>query len=445
MTTPQFAATSIDVTPAVGRPLGGYALRGDKPSTGTHDPLTADVLWLRSASGSDVVWVALDALAVDAELSAAIAGELSAVIRCDPSSIIVCASHTHSGPAGWTGVLHPAARTGVDRDLRAELVGRIVAGSSDLGVQLRPVEPLYFETNAPGIGANRNDPHGPHDDTLGLIAFVANDGRVAGAVFDHASHPTVLGEDNLEWSADWPGVAKRVLRSALASETPGPDGSGDAPIVGFLQGAAGDISSRFVRRAQSFTEVDRLGTLFAAHALRALSGGDPVVLTGADHVVRRATVRLATRSLPDPGSAEKTAAEMKQRWEGVRARGEAAAEERIALTRYQGAEIRAAMARGELPSELPVRLTALGIGRCAWIHLPVELFASLGLELRKGSPFEYTRVIGYTDDYLGYVADEGAHEDMVYEAMASVFGPRAGAHLIDAAIDLLERTKRARP
>jgi hypothetical protein len=446
MTKPLFAGTSVDITPPAGLPLGGYARRGDEPSTGRHDRLMAEVLWLRASSGADVVWVTLDALALDANLSTAIARELSATLGCDPSSVITCASHTHSGPGGWAGNIHPAAHTGADDALRAKLIKTIVAGTSELEARLRPVDLLFFEAAAPGVGSNRNDPHGPHDDSLGLLAFVDDAGRVAGALFDHASHPTVLGEDNLQWSADWPGATKRVLRSALATVAPFPGTPqvyGQTPVVGFLQGAAGDISARFVRRDQSFAEADRLGSLCAAHALRALTACDPIDLTGSQPVVRRAIVRLPVRTLPDPQSASKRVKEMERRWEDVRAGGGSAADERIALTRFQGAEISAEMAQAELPSELELELTAVGIGPCAWIHLPVELFASLGLELKKASPFEYTRVVGYTDNYFGYVADEPAHQQLVYEAMASVFDADAGWDLIDAAVDLLKLTKKS--
>jgi hypothetical protein len=168
-----------------------------------------------------------------------------------------------------------------------------------------------------------------------------------------------------------------------------------------------------------------------------------VDVTAAQPVVARAVVRLATRFLPDPESASNTAEEMKRRWDEARAAGASATAQRIALTRYQGAEITAAMARHGLAPELEVFLTALGLGPCAWVHLPVEPFASLALQSKKASPFEHTRVIGYTDDYAGYVTDEVAHETLVYEAMASIFGPEAGRQLVDAAVDLLGQTKKS--
>jgi hypothetical protein len=80
------------------------------------------------------------------------------------------------------------------------------------------------------------------------------------------------------------------------------------------------------------------------------------------------------------------------------------------------------------------------IGDTAWVHLPVELFTSFGLAIRGSSPVPWTRVIGYTDGYLGYVADEAAHRDGVYEASASQFDPAGGLAIADAARALLRET-----
>ena len=49
------------------------------------------------------------------------------------------------------------------------------------------------------------------------------------------------------------------------------------------------------------------------------------------------------------------------------------------------------------------------IGDLAWLHVPVELYTSFAQRIRDLSPFPVTRVVGYTDGYFGYVADEAAH------------------------------------
>jgi hypothetical protein len=169
-----------------------------------------------------------------------------------------------------------------------------------------------------------------------------------------------------------------------------------------------------------------------------LLGAVPQDLSGASVEVARASVRLPVRALPDPVEASQVVEAARRDWEEVRARDLPAARQRIALTRYQGAELAARMADSELPDELELPLSVVRLGACTWVHLPVELFASIGLEIRAGSTFAHTRVVGYTDEYFGYVCDEQAEKDGVYEALSSVFDAAAGLRLRDAALRLLE-------
>ncbi|MER6796103.1 hypothetical protein ABT262_29740, partial [Amycolatopsis mediterranei] len=96
------AAQDVRITPGPGHPLGGYLARHGV-ATGTHDDLEASLIWLSTEDDPGVVWVALDALAVDAGLTRTLADAVAAAVGIDPDRVLVCASHTHSGPEGWTG------------------------------------------------------------------------------------------------------------------------------------------------------------------------------------------------------------------------------------------------------------------------------------------------------------------------------------------------------
>jgi hypothetical protein len=103
----------------------------------------------------------------------------------------------------------------------------------------------------------------------------------------------------------------------------------------------------------------------------------------------------------------------------------------------------AALTEAGLPPSVQARISTVRIGDHAWVHLPVELFASFGLAIRRSSPVGWTRVVGYTDGYLGYVADEAAHRIGVYEAYGSMFDPAGGELLTDEAIALLRAFAKA--
>jgi hypothetical protein len=293
---------------------------------------------------------------------------------------------------------------------------------------------------APAAGGNRNDPAGPHDSSVGILGLVDAGGRLLAAVMDYASHGTVLGHANLAWSADWPGAARRALTAALTGTAPfgtsSPHQKPRRPVIAYLQGAAGDASPRFVRRGQDVGEVERLGGLVAAGALGGLLTATPQPAAGPLVVLER-TVTIPTRELPASEVLDQRVADTERAWQAARAASVRAAEERIQRTRHEGALVLRTLAAVGLPPSMDAEITIVALGDGAWVHMPVELFASLGLAIRHASPFEWTRVIGYTNDYLGYVADEQAHRDGVYEALASNFGPDAGQLLVDAALGLL--------
>lgn len=443
----RFAGTRVDLTPPPGSPLAGYGARGDAVATGAHDRLEAVLLSLRDvrSGGECATWVVIDAVAADHELATALANAVGAALVCPPDAILVCATHTHSAPAGWIRRVHPAFPESADEAMRSEVIRRIAGAAAGLAHTEREVRLLVADGPAPGIGTNRTDPAMPHDVSVGLLAFIEASGSVCGLLVDHACHATVLGHDNLQWSADWPGAARRTLAAALATGRPFADGSESrsrtAPTVAVVQGPAGDASPRFVRRAQSFGEVDRLGGLLAAHALEALLTTELAPELSPRLVVRRATVTLPTRPLPSVAEARRLAAGAEAAWRAVATAEGAGPRERIARTRHEGAELLARVAEVGLPPTLELPMTAVALGNDAWLHLPVELFASLGLAIRAGSSFARTRVVGYTDGYFGYVADQAAHEAGVYEASASLFDAAAGRHLAEASIGLLRRVR----
>ena len=448
----EVAAASVDLTPPAGLPLGGYMLRRGQVASGAHDPLVGSLLWLRDRHGGQVLWVALDAVGVDRELADAIASAVAVRSGCPADAVVVCATHTHSGAAGLFRGLAPFLPDETDGALREGAVDRVAAAADGLASAFTPCWPVFAEGHAPEAGGNRDDPAGPHDDSVGILGLFDASGRVVAALVDFASHATVLGHANLAWSADWPGATRRLLAAALATIAPFASSDdvktpaippGGAPTIVVLQGAAGDASPRFVRRSQTFGEVDRLGGLVAAAAAEALLAAEPGT-AAAPIAVHHRSVQIPTRPVPDPVAATRLSADAEQAWLTARDSGAPAPRERIARTRFEGTMVLTRIAEVGLPPTIEPRISVVSVGDAAWVHLPVELFASYGLTIRAASPFGWTRVIGYTDGYLGYVADAAAHAKGVYESYASHLDPAGGQALTDAAIGLLQEAAGAR-
>ncbi len=76
------------------------------------------------------------------------------------------------------------------------------------------------------------------------------------------------------------------------------------------------------------------------------------------------------------------------------------------------------------------------VGDVAFVGIPGELFASLGLEIKRHSPFRYTYVVGIANDYIGYLPDKEAYSFGGYQTWAgpNYSMPGTGEMLVDQAV-----------
>ncbi|MEU8226594.1 hypothetical protein [Kribbella sp. NPDC048915] len=389
------AATSLDVTPPPGHRLDGYAARTGL-ATGTADPLHATMIWLSTVDDPGVLWLTLDAIAVGNTLSSELAEAAAAVVGIPPSHVVVSASHTHSGPSGWTGEIHPVIPAEREFPLVNSLLGKVQAAR----LERQPVSASWHSIEVVGVGTNRHRRNGPHDNTAGILALHGASGSLEAVLLDFACHPTTYGPENLRYSADWPGAARAALAPA---------------VVGFLQGAAGDVSPRFTRQGRDAAEVTRLGGLLAGRVREALANPG-LELPQSAPSIRRTTLTLPVRSIPPIDESEKLASAVASH---VNAADNPTG--RITQTRLDGARGQALMAAATLPSSLDLSISTVTFGDVCWINLPVELFAVHGACLQADSIHPITRVVGYTDGYYGYVVDPSAAEAGTYEALITYF------------------------
>lgn len=455
------AAVSLDVTPPPGHRLDGYSAR-EGTATGTADPLRATMIWLSTADSPGVLWLSLDAIAVSTELVAELSTAAGAAAGIPPECVLVCASHTHSAPAGWAGQIHPVIPVHREPVLYEALASAIASAS----LERQPVRASWRSVEVLGVGTNRHRRNGPHDNTAGILTLHSvTDGSLAAVLLDFACHPTTYGPENLQYSADWPGATRTALTHLACSEAASASdvratadagaasyaratadagaasGAGAAsdvprrePVVGFLQGAAGDVSPRFTRQGRGAPEVARLGGLLATRVAEAIASPG-LDLPDEAPTIRRATVSLKIRDLPTPTDLEAivTTAEA-----GLHA-GLDDPTQRIAQTRLDGARGQSLMAAADLPAALDLPISVVMLGDVAWVHLPVELFASHGCYLQADSPHPITRVIGYTDGYYGYVVDPDAAHQGTYEALITYFDQPTTQNLLTSATNLLAR------
>jgi len=232
----------VDITPAPGLPLWGFENR-KAPATGTRDPLYARVLVLE-AGETRLALVALDLGRCFGPASLQhlreVAGKRSGI-----SYLLAVASHTHSapvisesypqGPQGtpaWEASTLEKIAAAIDEARQHAVLARLGTGYgvAYIGHNRLAHNPdgtvSWFERNTTMI------PTAPIDPTVSVLRVDTADGQPLAILVNYACHPVVFGSDNLEYSADFPGVMTKTVEDAFAGQ----------PLCIFLQGAPGDIN-----------------------------------------------------------------------------------------------------------------------------------------------------------------------------------------------------------
>lgn len=291
--------------------------------------------------------------------------------------------------------------------------------------QLQPASLGFGRGKVEGIGLNRNDPEQPVDSEVIVVRIDAVSGQPLAVIMNYGCHPTVLGYQNLQYSADYPGAARSTLHKIY------PD-----TIFMYTNGASGDISSRFTRRDQTFNEVERMGRILAGEVLKVMQ----TITTQPEQKLesRILPVELPFRPFPGHAEAQQELEHFKEELEGLKASHAPHGEIRKAVTRVEGATGQASMAKElEGRSGNKSQVHVLKIGDLVLVGLPGEPFTRTVLEIKQGSPHANTTVLSYANDYQGYFPDRVSIAMETYEALISPYGADVAERLSQAALDLL--------
>jgi hypothetical protein len=243
----------VDITPPVGHEMGGYAAR-THGATGTHDPLYATVLVIESGANS----IAL----ITCDLRSFVSTRLG-------KNAIISSSHTHSGPLTWE-LRSPWYTQTEDKMLDAIAAAKksmfpatleISTGEIYLGHNRRKTNGEMWWRNAEAL------PSHPLDPTVNALIIKDDQHKIRAVLVNYACHPSVLGPDNYEYSADYPGA----MRRAIESQIPG------AKAL-FIQGGAGDINPYRDKEptATQFQAMEETGQRLGNYVASILKKTEPV-------------------------------------------------------------------------------------------------------------------------------------------------------------------------
>ena len=447
----------VDVTPPEGYPMAGYYFA--RGADGTLDPLYAKAVVFRQGDETAAV-VLLDLIAVPDDLTQTVRGRLSdGALMMDPDAVALAATHSHTAPS-YEHRLRKQLRNVDGGDAYAgELVDAIVEAVESAAGDLKPVTLAVGRGDAEGVSFNRRfvlpdgsvktwakyardpivRPAGPAPTEVLTVAFTPvesddADGEPVAALSTFALHLDTVGGS--KWSADFPGSAARRLRGRFGAD------------FAFLFGAApsGDINDRNPRTSDK-TPTELIGERLAGAVVAGIESAeaDEPALAFA-----RRTVDLPVReyTAADLDWAEQVIADDKGGNPGpmldrVRAyqiqklvmHREGADSENAKRLRAGGTSLR----QDGAGDTIPVDVQVLRLGReTAVVFLPGEVFADLGLQIQRYSPFRNTLVVELANqNETKYVPTRPAFAGGGYEPISAVNEPGSGETLAEIAVEML--------
>ena len=405
-----------EITPPLFMELGGYA--GYRPNAGVHDPLWCKVVLLEQ-EGERHLLVVLDLLCADESLCGAIADAVSP-LGIQRERMIVAAIHSHAAPVGLipgAGALAQinAAILPENPGFGAYMQSVVDAARSAAQEAAATLEPFTMRAARgvmPPIGSERHTGETAQG-TLSALQIRTLSGKNL-IIYSFPCHPTVLSAANLLVSADFAGNIEPLL---------------DVDMGVFINGAAGDISTRFTRRESTFEECARMGAIAAEHICNLLNGlpfEEPAPLRGL-----RKVITVPARQVVSQETAEKQLEEATANWQKAMEAGADAGTVRILKSYVEGAGVNLEFARnmrGIRQFHLPV--TVFRFGEMKFATIPGEFYSTL-------LPPD-TAALCYANGYYRYIADCGAYDAGHYEALAAIVAKGGGETLSNMIRQMLE-------
>jgi len=391
----QFRAGSarVDLTPNYPVPLGGYGARYSKMSTGVLDPVYSRALVLddghtKVAIVSDDLLMMLQDLKQDIEAN---------VKDLKLDGILLTATHTHSGPAGYSSnpVVGIAVMGKFTPQFRKDLVANISRAIREADQNLKPAKFGSAIVNSPGWSHNRRHEGGPVDPALGLIRVTDLSGKDIAFLVNYAVHPTSLPETNMKISGDIAGKVERTIEE----KDPG-------AIALFCNGPEGDQGPACAPKEEHMACKDRVGGGLGAEAWKSAS---KIPVTDA------VKIKLYDKKYPMPKMEIRKKCFTGVGW----------------LMTSLGKDLKRPEAE----------YMAIEINDTLLYGSAAELAVEVAAQLKALHPDKKEMVFAQSNDWIGYLLTPAEYDIGQYEACMSIYGPGLEPQFVSDFKDLTKDVK----
>jgi len=391
--------------------LRATAVVVEKPGAAKVAIVTCDVLWVTRA--------VVDAAAAEIEQAAGIPA----------ANILVNATHTHHAPGtapahafGWSEKFTDEVRRGI---VRSVIEANARLGDAALHFQLGSEHTvgacsrlLLDDGNITWRSAFTEaglkvQPTAPFDPQLPVLDFRNRDGSTRALIFNHSTHTIGTRSGRDVRSPSFYGLAAQELEQQLGG------------VVSFVEGASG--STHNIRGVPVPVAIERM----KAAVLEARQQAQAMPVKRIAAIKRPFTFRV--RTFDEAEEDAKVA-----RYSAAHAVPQAARyREVFAMARRQ--------LRPQQGEERTTWLQVLLIGDVAIVGVPAEYFTSLGLDIKKRSPFPRTYIAELANDWIGYLPDRAGHQLGGYQTWTGLHSyaePGTGERVADETVKMLAELAR---
>lgn len=437
-------AAAIDITPE----KLGVSMTGsfqDRTAIAVADRLHARGLVIDDGT-IRVAIVVCDICLISREIFDAAKAEASMQTGIPAHRMMMSATHTHTAP---TAV--PLAQCHPSPEYVAQLTAGIAKAVVEANARLKPARIgwasgeerreinnrrwFVIEGQIPPNPFGRSDdkirtnpsrgsnilvrPAGPVDPEVAILSVVGDEGRPVALLANYGLH-YVGGVKPGHLSADYFGEFARRIGSQLKA---------DDSFVGIMSnGASGDVNNyNFLKPRPAAVPMERIG--FVADRIASVAAE---ARSGIEHA-KSVEITMMERAL-NLGVRKPTARELA---EAKKLLAKAADPKRLKMDEIYAQET---VRIDAYPETVNVKLQVLRIGELGIVAVPCEVFAEIGLEIKRRSPLKSTFVIALANGYNGYLPSPKQHELGGYETWRSGWSyleKEASTQIVEAALNML--------
>jgi len=349
-----------------------------------------------------------------------VAREIEAMYNIPFENILIGATHSHSGPvlSDWSDKNADQTSNLAVRKAILESVALAEAKLKDAGP-----DDLFFAEGYATIGQNSrvimddgsilwvptrneygyNKPTGPYDPQLPIFVFKNRDGKIETTLFNHSTHN--IGSGGTGVSPCFYGLAVQQIEKELGGTVlffPGACGSTHVfsdPVSERVFRIKDGINRTYLKAEKK--EINRLVSIKKEFDFRIRSFNEDV------H--QKAVEAYCNRYVSDPAQI---------------------------INSFKNRRDKLASQSGQIRKSW---LQVIMLGDIVFVSVPGELFAELGMEIKRRSPFRYTYIIGYSNDAIGYLPDREAFSLGGYQTWVGpcISEEGTGENVVNEAISIL--------